>query len=108
MTLANAGHLPPYLAGQELPLQSGLPLGLIAGETYENKEYEIAVHEQLLFVSDGVIEARNDVGELYGFDRTLEVSRQSASAVAQGAKQYGQDDDITVVTIKRALVCSLS
>lgn len=107
MTLANAGHLPPYLAGEELPLQSGLPLGISDGELYENKDYKVGMHEQLMFVSDGVVEACNKSGELYGFDRTLKSSLQSADLVAHAARRFGQNDDITVVAIKRTPVINV-
>jgi serine phosphatase RsbU (regulator of sigma subunit) len=47
-----------------------------------------------------VVEARSKSGELFGFDRTREISRESAAAIAQAAQSFGQDDDITVVTVE--------
>jgi serine phosphatase RsbU (regulator of sigma subunit) len=58
--------------------------------------------ESLTFLSDGVVEARNASGELFGFERTREISTESAEKVAQVAQAFGQDDDITVLTITRA------
>jgi sigma-B regulation protein RsbU (phosphoserine phosphatase) len=49
-----------------------------------------------------VVEAQSANGELFGFDRAREMSTQTASAIVEAAKQFGQQDDITVVTIERA------
>jgi len=56
----------------------------------------------ITLVSDGVVEAANPKGELFGFDRTREMSTKSAQTIAEAAKAWGQNDDITVVTVKRA------
>ena len=59
-------------------------------------------HDQLCtLVTDGVIEAISPSGELYGFERTQAVSSQSAHAIAEAARQFGQEDDITVLSIAR-------
>ena len=52
-------------------------------------------------VSDGVLEAENRSGELFGFERTREISGRSAREIAEAAKTWGQNDDITVVTMRR-------
>ena len=57
--------------------------------------------ERFTFVSDGVVEAANAKGELFCFDRTREISGKSAQEIADAAKAWGQNDDITVVTIRR-------
>jgi serine phosphatase RsbU (regulator of sigma subunit) len=49
-----------------------------------------------------VIEARSRTGELFGFERTGAVSGNSAEAIVQAAEAFGQDDDITVLTLARA------
>ena len=54
----------------------------------------------LTFVSDGVIEARNNSGELFGFDRTRKISHLPADQIAQAAQAFGQEDDITVLTLR--------
>ena len=51
---------------------------------------------------DGVVEAENSKRELFGFDRKLEISSQSAAEVA-AAQGWGQTDDITVVTVRRKM-----
>ena len=53
------------------------------------------------FISDGVVEAENAQRELFGFDRTREISTKSAQEIAEAAKAWGQNDDITVVTVGR-------
>ena len=99
MTLANAGNLPPYRNGQELDVESGLPLGITPDVCYSETTFQLNPNDRLTFVSDGVVEATNDRRELFGFHRTQAISTQSASAIAEAAKQFGQHDDITVLTL---------
>jgi hypothetical protein len=99
MTIANAGHLSPYRNGVELPTVPGLPLGITLDTTFEEREIQLAPNDTLTFLSDGVVEARNSAGELYGFDRTQKISTYSAANIAEAAQQFGQEDDITVLTI---------
>ncbi len=96
---ANAGHLSPYLNGQELAIESGLPLGIVEDIEYAESSFRLAPSDQLTILSDGVLEARNSSGELYGFDRTRVISTQSAEAIAKIAQSFGQEDDITVLTL---------
>jgi hypothetical protein len=99
LTLANAGHLAPYSNGEELPVSSGFPLGLVADAEYPEIALQLAPGETLTFLSDGVVEARNATGELFGFDRTQKISDQPAQSIAEAAQRFGQEDDITVVTL---------
>jgi serine phosphatase RsbU (regulator of sigma subunit) len=99
LTMANAGHIAPYLASEELALENGLPLGLAAQATYPESTFQLAKGEQLTLLTDGVVEAREKDGTLFGFDRTAAISTQSAEAIAQAAQDFGQDDDITVLTL---------
>jgi len=101
VTLANAGHLSPYLNGEEVTVASGLPLGLLQGETYQEHTLTLAPGEQLTLLSDGVLEAMDARGELFGFERMLAISGQSAAAIAEAARRFGQADDITVLTLAR-------
>ncbi len=102
LTIANAGHLSPYLNGEELEVNPGLPLGIAVETEYPEVVYHFGQKDRLTFVSDGVVEARNGSGELYGFARTTSISNQSADSIARAAQQFGQDDDITVLTVTRA------
>jgi phosphoserine phosphatase RsbU/P len=102
LTLANAGHLSPYLNGEEVPLESGLPLGIAANAAYTESTLQLSPGDTLTFMSDGVVEARNSTGELYGFERTRDISTRSAEEIARAAQHYGQEDDITVLTVSLA------
>jgi hypothetical protein len=104
MTLANAGNPAPYRNGKEMAVEPGLPLGMIAESNYADTRHQVAPGDRLTFVSDGVVEATNQKGEIYGFERTLAISNQSANAIAEAAAQFGQEDDITVVTVTRESV----
>jgi phosphoserine phosphatase RsbU/P len=99
MILANAGNLPPYCNGQELDVESGLPLGMTPDVCYSESTFQLNPNDRLTFVSDGVVEATNERGELFGFQRTQGISTQPASAIAEAAKRFGQRDDITVLTL---------
>ncbi|MBI4902939.1 MAG: serine/threonine-protein phosphatase [Acidobacteria bacterium] len=101
VTVANAGHLAPYCQGAELNVEAGLPLGIVPDSTWAESSFRLAPGGQLTIVSDGVVEAENAQRELFGFDRTREISMKSAREIAAAAKAWGQNDDITVVTIRR-------
>jgi hypothetical protein len=100
--LANAGHLPPYINGRELALEGAFPLGALPAVSFPAQRFQLNEGESLLLVSDGVIEARNASGELFGFERTRAISTQSAEQIAQTAQAFGQEDDITVLTLALA------
>ena len=99
MSLANAGNLAPYCNGEELAVESGLPLGIAADSDYSETSFQLNPGDHLAFLSDGVVEATNEHRELFGFDRTQAISNRSAGTIAEIAKQFGQEDDITVLTI---------
>lgn len=100
LVLANAGHLPPYRNGRELPMPGALPLGMLSGVSYELIVSQLEPGDRLTFVSDGVVEAQSKAGELLGFGRVEELSTKSAAEIAEIARRFGQVDDITVVTIE--------
>jgi len=100
VTIANAGHLPPYAGGREIETVAGLPLGVSAEVNYPELVLDPA--DGLTFLSDGVVEAANGSRVLFGFERTREISSKPAGEIAEAARAWGQNDDITVVTVKRA------
>ena len=104
VALANAGHLPPYYNGEELPVDSGLPLGIVEDASWAETVHSFGGTKRLTFVSDGVVEARSATGELYGFERTRATSMRAAQEIASEARAFGQEDDITVLTIALAPV----
>jgi phosphoserine phosphatase RsbU/P len=101
MVIANAGHLSPYLNSQEIAVPGGLPLGILAQVVYEESRFYLHPGDRVLLLSDGVVEARQASGELFGFDRLRHLSQQSAFYLAEAAKAFGQQDDITVLTVRR-------
>jgi sigma-B regulation protein RsbU (phosphoserine phosphatase) len=101
VAIANAGHLSPYLNGREVEVAGGLPLGVIAVQDYNETGFNLHPGERLVFLSDGVVEAANAKHELFGFERTRALSTQSATDIADAAQTFGQNDDITVVTVRR-------
>lgn len=104
ITLANAGHLSPYSGGAEIEVPPGLPLGLVSDVEYLEVRFELPVGRKLTLLSDGVVEASDAAGQLYGFERTRAISTQSASTIASAAQAFGQEDDITVLTLERLAV----
>jgi serine phosphatase RsbU (regulator of sigma subunit) len=99
--VANAGHLPPYRNGEEVAVDAGLPLGIALDEKYEERLFRLEPGDQLTLLSDGVVEARDAQGGLFGFERTRAISAQTASEIAAAALLYGQEDDVTVLTVVR-------
>ncbi|HEY5328822.1 MAG TPA: SpoIIE family protein phosphatase [Acidobacteriaceae bacterium] len=102
-TIASAGHPSPFVNGIELPLPGAFPLGLLLDTVYEETSFRLNVNDHLILYTDGLLEARNRSRELYGFDRlqTLFAKNPTAGEASQQAIAFGQDDDITVLTITR-------
>ncbi len=98
LTLANSGHLSPYLNGHELLTAPALPLGLDEDTVYEDQTVSLHPNDRLTLLTDGVPEAtcRN---ELFGFERSRSLSTLEAVFIANEARSFGQTDDITVLTI---------
>ena len=103
LALSNAGHPPPYLNGTEFAIPGSIPLGLMENATYTQMNVEMHTGDKAVLLTDGVPEARNEEGVLLGFNRIESLLRQGANVhtVAQTAQQYGQNDDLTVISIAR-------
>jgi serine phosphatase RsbU (regulator of sigma subunit) len=117
LTYANAGHDLPYLrrrGGECEELRArGMPLGLMPGMSYEQKEIELDAGEVALFYTDGLVEAHDPKGEMFGFpklralvaehaeERSLEEAllEELYSFVGEG---WEQEDDITLLTLRRS------
>jgi len=99
--LANAGHLAPYLDGCEVEIPGALPLGAKSGTRYETVRFVLPRGSRLTFYSDGIVEAKNPRGELFGFERGREISTKPVVAIVDAAKQFGQKDDMTVIAVTR-------
>jgi hypothetical protein len=100
VTIANAGHVTPYLGATEVAVESGIPLGIAHAQEYAEFDLTLGPGERLVFLSDGIVEARNARGELYGFERTCGSVAEKAEEIARRAKAFGQEDDITVITVE--------
>ena len=102
VTIANAGHIPPWLDGLEISLQSELPLGVTHDAHWPETSLQMSPGALLTLISDGVPEAANSKRELFGFERAQAISTMPADEVAEAARAWGQNDDITVVIVRRA------
>ncbi|MGA8937946.1 MAG: PP2C family protein-serine/threonine phosphatase, partial [Acidobacteriaceae bacterium] len=102
-TLANAGHLPPYLNGEPLAMEGSLPLGMIDDADFSVMRFQVAVRDRLMLMSDGIVEATDANGKLFGFERVqaLLAMAGSAAEVANAAQAFGQEDDISVIAVTR-------
>jgi len=100
-TIANAGHLAPYLNGKEIAMTGNLPLGLSEGIQFDQITMSLKPRDRLLVITDGVIEAKNAKNELFGFNRARSISHLPAAFIVKAAEIFGQEDDITVLSIAR-------
>lgn len=98
-TFANAGHLPPYINGTEFALEASFPLGIFPGVEYTAQSISLTPGDTLTLLTDGVVEAQDSSGALFGFERTRAISSQRADRIAAEAQKFGQEDDITVLTV---------
>ncbi len=115
LEFANAGHNLPYLFNSQGVRElraTGMPLGLMPDMIYEEKEAELAAGDSLIIYSDGLIEAHNPQGEMFGFPRLREllVGRQGDEGVIQllvdqlaefTGPGWEQEDDVTFLTLGR-------
>jgi serine phosphatase RsbU (regulator of sigma subunit)/anti-sigma regulatory factor (Ser/Thr protein kinase) len=116
LTFANAGHNVPYVDTESGVVElraRGMPLGLLEGMSYEEKETVLEPGQCVLLHSDGLAEAHNRSGEMFGFPRLQEVMSAQASydkliddLLTQLDRFTGadweQEDDITLVTLHRS------
>jgi hypothetical protein len=101
--LANAGQLPPYLNGRVMQIDGALPLGMLPGMDFPVTSFQLEPGDSLMIMSDGVVEAQNAYGELFGFERIEQMlrSQTSTAEIASAAQRFGQTDDILVLRVER-------
>jgi serine phosphatase RsbU (regulator of sigma subunit)/ketosteroid isomerase-like protein len=113
---ANAGHDLPYLHrnGEAEELRArGMPLGLMPGMGYEEKEIVLDVGEAALFYSDGLVEAHDPKGDMFGFPRLQALVAKYGEERSLGnilldelrsfvGEGWEQEDDITLLTLRRS------
>lgn len=102
-TLANAGHLAPYLNGEPLEMEGALPLGIVEGAEFSVMRFRLKERDRLVLISDGIVEATDAEGRLFGYERIHELLQtgNTAAAVADAAQRFGQNDDISVISATR-------
>jgi serine phosphatase RsbU (regulator of sigma subunit) len=94
------------LNGRELSFEGALPLGAVPAMQFSVSRFILAAGDSLLLMTDGVVEAQNAHGELFGFERIADLLQTGAdgAALAAAAQNYGQEDDITVLSLTLAPV----
>ena len=117
LTYANAGHDIPYLrrvGGDAEELRArGMPLGLMPGMSYEEQEIVLDAGEAALLYSDGLVEAHDPVGEMFGFPRLRALVAAHGAEGSLGnfcleelysfvGEGWEQEDDITLLTLRRS------
>jgi serine phosphatase RsbU (regulator of sigma subunit) len=102
-TVASAGHPAPFLNKREIDLPGALPLGLVPDAQYEESTFDLHEGDHFALYTDGLLEARNASGELFSFERVdaLFATHPNAAEASEAAVTFGQDDDITVLTLTR-------
>lgn len=101
--VASAGHPAPILNGRELELAPALPLGILPRAEFSEKELALGVDDYLALYSNGVPEARSESGELFGYSRLKNLFSEGPNAqqAMRRAVDFGQADDVTVITVSR-------
>jgi serine phosphatase RsbU (regulator of sigma subunit) len=117
VSYANAGHDLPCLhrtSGEPEELRAtGMPLGLMPGMGYEEKETILKSGEAALFYSDGLVEAHDSKGEMFGFPRLRSLVSKYGEERSLGdsllevlhsftGEGWEQEDDITLLTLRRS------
>ncbi len=117
LQFANAGHDLPFhrsAEGVHEMRATGMPLGLLPGMGYEEREITLAPGDNVFFYSDGLAEAHSPSGEMYGFPRVQALldGCQGQDDLIAGALDslagftgagWEQEDDVTLVTLHRAV-----
>ena len=117
LSYANAGHDLPYLwhgGGDAEELRArGMPLGLMPGMSYEEGEASLREGNCVLFYSDGLVEAHDPKGEMFGFPRLQALIAEHGEQRSLGdflleelysfvGEGWEQEDDITLLTLRRS------
>jgi serine phosphatase RsbU (regulator of sigma subunit) len=103
VTIANAGQLPPYINGAELSMEGALPLGIITEADFSVATVHLNPGDSIILMSDGIVEAQDAAGNLFGFERIAGMLEHHATAaeIAEAAQKFGQEDDILVLQVRR-------
>jgi serine phosphatase RsbU (regulator of sigma subunit) len=101
--IANAGQLSPYLNGREIEMEGAFPIGIVPDGDFSLASFGLQPGDSLFLMSDGVVEATDPQGALFGFERISAMLEQNATSeeIAMAAQAFGQEDDILVVQVRR-------
>jgi serine phosphatase RsbU (regulator of sigma subunit) len=117
LSYANAGHDLPYVRhrnGEAVELRArGMPLGLMPGMSYERKEIMLEPRDSGLLYTDGLVEAHDPKGEMFGFPRLRALVAERGGDESLGdflleelysfvGEGWEQEDDITLLTLRRS------
>ena len=84
-------------------MEGALPLGMMTGAEFSVMHFQLHPGDTLLLMSDSVAEAQDDHGQLFGFERIQALLQRTVTAaeLASTAQSFGQEDDISVVSVTR-------
>jgi serine phosphatase RsbU (regulator of sigma subunit) len=102
--------MPPYLNGQPLPIEGALPLGMTSATNFSSMRFTLSAGDRLVVISDGIVEATDADHQLFGFERAQQLLNTAASAadLATTAQSWGQQDDISVISVTRTPALKLT
>jgi serine phosphatase RsbU (regulator of sigma subunit) len=91
-------------------MEGALPLGIMEGAEFSVMHFHLKDGDKLVLMSDGIAEATDADGHLFGFERVNELLRtaKSAGEVATAAQSFGQEDDISVISVTRTAVLEIA
>jgi hypothetical protein len=103
--IANAGQLSPYLNGTEIEMEGAFPIGIVPDGEFSTASFDLGEGDSLFLMSDGVVEATDPQGTLFGFERIAEMLQRRATSeeIAKAAQEFGQEDDILVLQVRRTM-----
>jgi serine/threonine protein phosphatase PrpC len=98
--------LPPNLNGHPVAIEGALPLGMKDGAEISVMRFNLKESDRLVLLPDGIVEATDAEGHLFGFERVEELLRTASSAaeVAGAAQKFGQEDNSSVISVTRSSV----
>jgi hypothetical protein len=107
--IANAGQLSPYLNGAEIEMEGAFPIGIVPDGDFSIASFGLQEGDSLFLMSDGVVEATDPQGTLFGFERISAMLQKKATSeeIAQAAQAFGQEDDILVLQVRREEVAAV-
>jgi serine phosphatase RsbU (regulator of sigma subunit) len=87
-------------------MEGALPMGMMESAEFSGMHFQLKDGDRLVLLSDGIVEAIDPNGNLFGFDRVHDLLRSATNAaeIANAAQDFGQEDDISVISVTRTAV----